>query len=156
MKAKAANKIEIDTDDVILRAATAWNRAAKRGGGGSLIRFMDRNRAGEGEPWGGSQRQAPPDLALHLDQVRYSTVDIDGPGSHLQREQKQVQSERIAMHGQAARPVPSPMMCDIALEELNGLHYVTWRESGALVGVFRVRNDGKLKALRRFPAELQS
>jgi hypothetical protein len=48
-----------------------------------------------------------------------------------------------------------PMVPDLAVEELDGLRYVTWRESGALVACFRVRNDGKLKALRRIPAELR-
>ena len=47
-----------------------------------------------------------------------------------------------------------PMMSNISVEEVGDKTYVTWRESGALVGCFRVRNDGKLKRLRRPPTAI--
>jgi hypothetical protein len=41
------------------------------------------------------------------------------------------------------------------VEEHGGKTYVVLRNSDGLMVVYRVRNDGKLKALRRVPAELR-
>jgi hypothetical protein len=47
-----------------------------------------------------------------------------------------------------------PMLSDLRVEESGGRSYVTWRESGALVGCYRIRTDGKLKHLVRPPRQL--
>ena len=42
-----------------------------------------------------------------------------------------------------------------AVEWLDGKPYVVLRSGPDVLRVYRVRNDGKLKALRRWPAELR-
>ena len=40
--------------------------------------------------------------------------------------------------------------------EHEGHSYVVLRDANGILGVYRVRNDGKLKRLRRWPAELEN
>jgi hypothetical protein len=46
-------------------------------------------------------------------------------------------------------------LSDIKVEEANGRRYVVRRNVSDIIACFRVRNDGRLKSLRRIPAELR-
>ena len=47
----------------------------------------------------------------------------------------------------------TPFLANLAVEVHAGLTYVTWRERDDLVAVYRVRRDGKLKHLVRWPQQ---
>jgi len=42
------------------------------------------------------------------------------------------------------------------VESVDGKHYVVLRNVNGLLAVYRVRNDGVLKGLKRWPAELNA
>lgn len=47
-----------------------------------------------------------------------------------------------------------PAQGSSGLEVAGGLKYVVLRNTEGILGVYRVRNDGVLKGLKRWPAEL--
>lgn len=71
---------------------------------------------------------------------------------------EQLLSRAIAAHYQAcAREGASasqPASASSGVEELAGKSYVVLRNAGGILRVYRVRNNGMLKGLRRWPKEL--
>jgi hypothetical protein len=41
-------------------------------------------------------------------------------------------------------------------EEHDGLHYIVLREGGHLMAVYRIRNDGTLRRMRRWPKAIEA
>jgi hypothetical protein len=73
---------------------------------------------------------------------------------------EQLLSRAIAAHYRAcAREgtvAAQPAALSSGVEELAGKEYVVLRNARSVLRVYRVRNDGMLKGLRRWPKELES
>lgn len=48
-----------------------------------------------------------------------------------------------------------PSRSDTRVETIKGLRYVVLANAGNILAVYRVRNDGKLKGLKRWPLEIE-
>jgi hypothetical protein len=74
--------------------------------------------------------------------------------------EEQLLSRAIAAHAQAAARegaiYEQPSASESGLEEVRGKQYVVLRNTHGILRVYRVRNDGVLKGLRRWPAELNA
>jgi len=71
---------------------------------------------------------------------------------------EQLLGRAIAAHYQASAregvPADQPASGSSGVEEVGGKQYVVLRNARGILRVYRVRNDGVLKGLRRWPKEL--
>jgi len=67
-------------------------------------------------------------------------------------------TERLTLRAFAAYPRTGhrdrPSIDDSDVETVDGLDYCVLRNSNGVLAVYRVRNDGMLKGLKRWPAEI--
>jgi hypothetical protein len=79
-------------------------------------------------------------------------------GGAPQHNETDLKNRALAAYWRSGRPgeqLDPPSATGVALEEADGHLYVTIASSNRLRACYRVRNDGKLKYLRRVPVALK-
>ena len=79
-------------------------------------------------------------------------------GGAPQHNETDLKNRALAAYWRSGRPgeqLEPPSANGVAVEEADDLLYVTISNESRLLACYRVRNDGKLKYLRRVPAALK-